>query len=155
MPGNRPSVAANTAAQRSRVRTDFQLAHAIRLRGKTNLTIIAIGSAVRRSLEAAEVLAAENLSLGVIDMHTLKPLEEESVSTAAASSRAPTVEERSTIGSVEAPSRRSLAKVPSVPFIRPGAARRVRADWSARCALRALLVGCRAIDGVACELPSQ
>lgn len=62
-------------------------------------TIIATGSMVAPSIEAARRLAAEGLDVGVLDMHTIKPLDNDAVLTALEQSPAIlTVEEHSTIG---------------------------------------------------------
>lgn len=52
---------------------------AVRLREGTDLTIIATGSEVRPSLDAAEQLATEGVSTRVVDMHTISPLDVEEV----------------------------------------------------------------------------
>lgn len=63
------------------------------------MTIIATGLPVSESLAAAEKLAAEGISAEVINMHTIKPLDEEAVIKAAAKTgKIVTVEEHSVIG---------------------------------------------------------
>ncbi|WFR70926.1 transketolase C-terminal domain-containing protein [Prescottella defluvii] len=52
---------------------------AVRLREGTDLTIIATGSEVRPSLDAAEQLAMEGITTRVVDMHTISPLDVEEV----------------------------------------------------------------------------
>jgi pyruvate dehydrogenase E1 component beta subunit len=47
---------------------------AVRREGQ-DITVVAIGSAVRHALDAAELLASEGISLEVIDPRTLKPLD--------------------------------------------------------------------------------
>jgi len=44
-------------------------------RAGTDLTIVTYGSGLHRSLEAAEVLAADGISVEVIDLRTLRPLD--------------------------------------------------------------------------------
>ena len=61
----------------------FELGKAITLREGTDVTIIASGLPVSESLAAAEMLAAEGISAAVINMHTVKPLDEEAVIRAA------------------------------------------------------------------------
>jgi transketolase len=62
---------------------DFQLGKAITLRAGTDLTIIACGLMVSASLEAAEELAKQGIQARVLDMHTIKPLDEAAVLAAA------------------------------------------------------------------------
>lgn len=67
-------------------------------RGK-DMTIVATGIMVSAALEAAERLAAKGIDAGVIDMHTIKPLDEEAVIQAAEKTgKIVTVEEHSVIG---------------------------------------------------------
>jgi transketolase len=64
-----------------------------------DLMIISGGTTLLPSLTAAETLRAEGLDVGVIDMHTVKPLDEEAVLAAAAGTAAlMTVEEHSVLG---------------------------------------------------------
>ncbi len=61
----------------------FELGKAITLREGTDVTIIASGLTVSESLAAAEKLAADGISAGVINIHTIKPLDEEAIIKAA------------------------------------------------------------------------
>ena len=56
---------------------------AIRREG-TDVTVIAYGSTVHAALEAAETVAAEGISVAVLDLRSLKPLDTEAVLEAAA-----------------------------------------------------------------------
>jgi transketolase len=77
----------------------FEIGKAITLREGTDVTIIATGLTVAESLAAAEKLAADGISAEVINMHTLKPLDEAAVIAAAAKTgKIVTVEEHSIIG---------------------------------------------------------
>lgn len=65
----------------------------------SDLIIIACGSMVHPTIEAATVLRASGVSTGVIDMHTIKPLDQEAVVHAARTSRLlMTVEEHNVLG---------------------------------------------------------
>ena len=44
-----------------------------------DVSIISIGDTVRLALEAQEILAAKGISAEVLDMHTIKPMDEEAV----------------------------------------------------------------------------
>ncbi len=58
---------------------DFAFGRAIVLRTGADATIIANGDMVTQALEAANALAARGLDVTVIDMHTIKPLDERCV----------------------------------------------------------------------------
>ena len=65
----------------------------------TDLTIVATGVCVYEALEAAKLLAADGISAEVIDIHTIKPLDEELIiASAKKTGRVVTVEEHSVIG---------------------------------------------------------
>ena len=57
----------------------FEIGKAIVLREPDEVAIIACGVTVGRALKAAEILAGEGTLCGVINMHTLKPLDHEAV----------------------------------------------------------------------------
>lgn len=83
----------------ARVPGDFAFGRATRLRDGQDLTIIATGSEVRPSLDAAEMLADEGISVRVVDMHTVSPIDtEEVVAAARDTSRILTVEEHNVTG---------------------------------------------------------
>ncbi|MDD6614548.1 MAG: transketolase family protein [Lachnospiraceae bacterium] len=77
----------------------FEIGKGVVLREGTDVTIIATGLCVSGALEAAEKLAADGVSAKVINIHTIKPLDEELVLEAAkATGKVVTVEEHSVIG---------------------------------------------------------
>ncbi len=79
--------------------TTFEIGKAITLKTGTDVTFIAIGEPVAQAVLAAEKLAAEGISAGVISLHTLKPFDADALLHAAATSRAIiTVEEHSVYG---------------------------------------------------------
>ena len=61
----------------------FDLFNADTLREGTDVTIFAIGLMVSEALQAAEVLAAEGISCQVVNPHTIKPIDKETVLAAA------------------------------------------------------------------------
>ena len=61
----------------------FELGKANTLRDGKDLTIIANGLMVSRALEAAETLAGQKIQARVLDMHTVKPLDDAAVRAAA------------------------------------------------------------------------
>lgn len=77
----------------------FELGKGVVLREGKDLTIIATGLPVNNCLEAAEKLAADGIDAKVINIHTIKPLDEELVAAAARETgKVVTVEEHSVIG---------------------------------------------------------
>ena len=77
----------------------FELGKGVVLREGKDVTIVATGLCVSSALEAAEKLAADGISAEVINMHTIKPLDEAAVVAAAAKKgKIVTVEEHSVIG---------------------------------------------------------
>ncbi len=77
----------------------FELGKGITLRDGNDITIVATGLMVGEAAEAAEQLAAEGINARVINIHTIKPLDEELIIKAAKETgRIVTVEEHSVIG---------------------------------------------------------
>lgn len=82
---------------------DFALGRAISHERGTAGTVIAIGSMVAPSLTAVRELRESGLDVGLIDMHTIKPLDTDAVLEAAADSKTIiTVEEHNVIGGLGA-----------------------------------------------------
>jgi len=72
----------------------FEIGKAITFQEGTDVTIIATGHCVWESLKAAEDLEAEGLSVEVINIHTIKPLDNEAIlKSAAKTGRVVTAEE--------------------------------------------------------------
>ncbi|MCI5713647.1 MAG: transketolase family protein [Lachnospiraceae bacterium] len=77
----------------------FEIGKGVVLKEGTDLTIFATGLCVSSSLEAAEMLEKDGISAKVINIHTIKPLDEELVVSAAKETgKVVTVEEHSVIG---------------------------------------------------------
>jgi transketolase len=77
----------------------FEIGKGILLREGTDLTIVATGLEVGYALEAADRLAADGIHAEVINIHTIKPLDEELVlASAKKTGKVVTVEEHSIIG---------------------------------------------------------
>lgn len=77
----------------------FELGKGVVLREGKDVTIIATGLPVANCLEAAEKLAADGIEAKVINIHTIKPIDEELVVAAAKETgKVVTVEEHSVIG---------------------------------------------------------
>jgi transketolase len=77
----------------------FTIGKAARMREGTDLAIIACGIMLAHALQAARRLAAEGIEAAVINMHTIKPLDDQAVFSAARKCGAlVTAEEHSVIG---------------------------------------------------------
>ena len=77
----------------------FEIGKGIELRDGKDCTIIATGLEVSESMKAAEMLAEQGIDAQVINIHTIKPIDEEIILKAAAKTgRIFTVEEHSVIG---------------------------------------------------------
>lgn len=77
----------------------FEIGKGVTLREGKDVTVIATGLCVSESLRAAELLAEKGIDAQVINIHTIKPLDEELVLSAAKKTgRIFTVEEHSVIG---------------------------------------------------------
>lgn len=80
---------------------DFQLGKAIRLRDGADLTIVANGILVGPALQAAQALSSEGHEVRVLDMHTIKPFDNDAVVRAARETGGIlVVEEHNVIGGV-------------------------------------------------------
>ncbi|MDP8253799.1 MAG: transketolase family protein [Candidatus Kaelpia aquatica] len=78
---------------------DFQIGKARVFREGKDLTIVASGQMVHISLKAADILKEEGISAGVINLHTIKPLDRDAILKAARETGAIlTVEEHQVFG---------------------------------------------------------
>jgi transketolase len=77
----------------------FEFGKAVRIRDGSDVVLIATGATVAEAVKAAESLGGEGVSARVLDVHTVKPLDEEAVLAAASECRAViTVEDHSIHG---------------------------------------------------------
>ena len=99
----------------------FELGKGAVLRDGTDVTVIATGMMVQEAVKAADRLAEEGVSVRVIDMHTIKPLDEELVLKAARETGAVvTSEEATVIGGLGSAVTEYLCGVCPVPVVRHG-----------------------------------
>lgn len=100
----------------------FQIGKARRVRSGRDLTLIAYGSSVGYSMEAAELLTGAGIQTGVLDMATIKPLDQDAiVSAAQASAAIMTIEEHNIIGGLGSAVSEVLAEAGlAIPFKRHG-----------------------------------
>jgi len=77
----------------------FEIGKGVTLRDGKDITLVATGLCVSGALEAAEKLAADGVDARVINIHTIKPLDEELIIKAAQETgKIVTIEEHSVIG---------------------------------------------------------
>lgn len=99
----------------------FELGRGVVERAGTDVTIVACGLMVGAALEAAEALATQGVSAEVLNLHTVKPLDEGLVvASAARTGRVVTVEEHSVIGGLGDAVCAALAEARPVPVRKLG-----------------------------------
>lgn len=100
---------------------EIEIGKAIRLREGRDLTLITTGAQVHACLEAADALAEKGIETRVVDMHTIKPLDQAEVRAAAAETGAIlTVEEHNIIGGLGSAVAEVLVECERLPFRRHG-----------------------------------
>ena len=100
---------------------EFTLGRAITVRNGGDVTIIATGLMVSLALDAADELAAEGIQARVLDMHTIKPLDDAAVQAAASETGAiVTAEDHSIIGGLGGAVAEYLSEHAPVPMARVG-----------------------------------
>lgn len=99
----------------------FELGKGVVLREGKDVTIVATGLCVSSALEAAEKLAAGGIDAKIINIHTIKPLDEELIVAAAKETgKVVTVEEHSVIGGLGSAVCDALAEKCPVPVKKIG-----------------------------------
>ncbi|MCR4875856.1 MAG: transketolase family protein [Clostridiales bacterium] len=99
--------------------TPFEFGKAVRIREGSDAVVYATGYMVYQALEAAKLLEAEGISLRVVNIHTIKPLDVTGVQEAARGMKgAVTVEEASVIGGMGSAVCEALAEGPAESRIR-------------------------------------
>ncbi len=99
----------------------FELGKGAVLRDGADVTVIATGMMVQEAVKASDALKSEGVSVRVIDMHTIKPLDEELVVKAARETGAiVTSEEATVLGGLGSAVCECLAGVCPVPVVRHG-----------------------------------
>ncbi len=99
----------------------FELGRGITLRDGRDITIIATGLMVGEAVKAAQALESQGIDARVLDIHTIKPLDEELVLKAARETgRIVTVEEHNVIGGLGEAVSSCLSEKCSTPVTRIG-----------------------------------
>ncbi len=96
---------------------DFKLGKAVTISEGKDVTIVATGLMVTEALSAVGLLSKEGVSAGLIDMHTIKPLDKDAISSAAKASGAiVTAEEHTVLGGLGSAVAEVLAQTVPVPM---------------------------------------
>jgi len=99
----------------------FEIGKGVLLRDGSDVTVVAVGMMVQSALEAAKILEEEGISVRVIDMHTIKPLDGEILLAAAKETGCiVTSEEANIVGGLGGAVSEYLSTVCPVPVIRHG-----------------------------------
>ena len=80
----------------------FEIGKAVWLKRGEDMTMIAAGTMVYEAMQAAEILKEQGVDAGVLNMHTIKPLDEAAVKECMAIGPIVTVEEHSVLGGLGA-----------------------------------------------------
>ncbi len=100
---------------------DFTIGRGIELRPGSDATLIACGIMVAKCLEAADSLKAEGIEVAVVDMHTIKPIDQELIERKARETGAIlTVEEHSILGGLGGAVCEVVCEKYPVPVLRMG-----------------------------------
>ena len=99
----------------------FEIGKGVLLREGTDVTIIASGITVSSALDAAKMLEADGISAEVINIHTIKPLDEELVlASAKKTGKVVTAEEHTVIGGLGSAVCDCLSEKHPTPVLRIG-----------------------------------
>ena len=100
---------------------EFTIGKGVKMADGTDVSIIATGLEVEQALAARELLAAEGISASVVNIHTIKPLDEELILAEAEKCGCiVTCEEHSVIGGLGAAVCECLAEKKPTPVLRVG-----------------------------------
>ena len=99
----------------------FEIGRGVKMADGTDVTLVATGIEVEQALLARELLAAENISASVVNIHTIKPLDAELITAEAQRTGAiVTCEEHTVIGGLGGAVAECLAERCPVPVLRVG-----------------------------------
>ena len=99
---------------------EFKLGRAGVMREGSDVTLVASGASVSVCLKAAEKLREAGFDAGVLNVHTIKPLDEEAVVKAAGTGIVVTVEEHSVVGGLGGTVSEALSELKPTPIRRIG-----------------------------------
>ncbi len=99
----------------------FEIGRGVQYKSGKDVTIVATGFMVHVAVEAAELLAKEGIDAGVVNIHTIKPIDTELLTKVARESGAiVTAEEHTVVGGLGAAVCEALSETCPVPVLRVG-----------------------------------
>lgn len=97
---------------------DFQIGKAVEIKSGTDVSIVATGSMVYESLEAAKILQEEGISVSVLNMHTIKPLDTKALDILISKGKKIfTIEEHSITGGLGSAVAEYISSIPNSPVV--------------------------------------
>ena len=97
---------------------DFQIGKAVEIRSGTDVSIVATGSMVYESLEAAKILHEEGISVSVLNMHTIKPIDTKALDLLISKGKTIfTIEEHSITGGLGSAVAEYISSIPNSPTL--------------------------------------
>lgn len=97
---------------------DFQIGKAVEIKSGTDVSIVATGSMVYESLEAAKILQEEGISVSVLNMHTIKPLDTKALDILISKGKTIfTIEEHSITGGLGSAVAEYVSSIPNSPVV--------------------------------------
>ena len=97
---------------------DFQIGKAVEIKSGTDVSIVATGSMVYESLEAAKILQDEGISVSVLNMHTIKPLDTKALDILIEKGKTIfTIEEHSITGGLGSAVAEYVSSIPNSPIV--------------------------------------
>jgi transketolase len=97
---------------------DFQIGKAVEIKNGTDVSIVATGSMVYESLEAAKILEEAGISVSVLNMHTIKPLDTDALDILIKKGKTIfTIEEHSITGGLGSAVAEYVSSIPNSPVV--------------------------------------
>jgi transketolase len=97
---------------------DFQIGKAVEIKAGTDVSIVATGSMVYESLEAAKILQEVGISVSVLNMHTIKPIDTNALDNLISKGKTIfTIEEHSITGGLGSAVAEYVSSIPNSPVV--------------------------------------
>lgn len=97
---------------------DFQIGKAVEIKAGTDVSIVATGSMVYESLEAAKILQEVGISVSVLNMHTIKPIDTNALNKLITKGKTIfTIEEHSITGGLGSAVAEYVSSIPNSPVV--------------------------------------
>jgi len=97
---------------------DFQIGKAVEIKAGTDVSIVATGSMVYESLEAAKILQEVGISVSVLNMHTIKPIDTNALDNLIHKGKTIfTIEEHSITGGLGSAVAEYVSSIPDSPVV--------------------------------------